>query len=63
MEIEFIMQRSFWRKLNYQSKDHILNSQWFSFLFLQPARMNPFGRAEKKHAEEVRRDHEYLKKQ
>ena len=23
--------------------------------------MNPFGRAEKKHAEEVRRDHEYLK--
>ncbi len=31
------------------------------FLFLQPARMNPFGRAEKKHAEEVRRDHEYLK--
>ena len=23
--------------------------------------MNPFGRAEKKHAEEERRDHEYLK--
>jgi len=23
--------------------------------------MNPFGRAEKKHAEEVRRDHEFLK--
>ncbi len=32
-------------------------------LFLQPARMNPFGRAEKYHAEEERRDHEYLKKQ
>ena len=32
-------------------------------LFLQPARMNPFGRAEKDHAEEERRDHEYLKKQ
>ena len=31
-------------------------------LFLQPARMNPFGRAEKDHAEEERRDHEYLKK-
>ena len=31
--------------------------------FLQPARMNPFGRAEKKQAEEERRDHEYLKKQ
>ena len=30
-------------------------------LFLQPARMNPFGRAEKDHAEEERRDHEYLK--
>jgi hypothetical protein len=30
-------------------------------LFLQPARMNPFGRAEKDHAEEVRRDHECLK--
>ena len=29
--------------------------------FLQPARMNPFGRAEKKNAEEVRRDHECLK--
>jgi hypothetical protein len=30
-------------------------------LFLQPARMNPFGRAEKNHAEEERQDHEYLK--
>jgi hypothetical protein len=27
-------------------------------LFLQPARMNPFGRAEKDHAEKERRDHE-----
>ena len=29
----------------------------------EPVRMNPFGRAEKYHAEEERRDHEYLKKQ
>jgi hypothetical protein len=30
-------------------------------LFLQPARMNPYGWAEKYHAEKERRDHEYLK--